>query len=156
MSLRQSVALYDMRSDRSSRLKDILQFSRNADKVMIVATVCTDQVSRVQEDPKYLELWISFYAGVTAADREENQPPKLDVKMVVPQGWTPKMYLATLNKSIRRHSILSLESITLEGRIYATVNELQWLFSATEEATYSDLICLASYIHVSGGVLKKV
>jgi hypothetical protein len=66
------------------------------------------------------------------------------------------MYLATLNKSIRRHSILSLESITLEGRIYATVNELQWLFSATEEATYSDLICLASYIHVSGGVLKKV
>jgi hypothetical protein len=81
---------------------------------------------------------------------------KLDVKVVMPQGWTPKMYLADLNKSIRRHSILSLESITLEGQIYATVNELQWLFSATEEATYSNLICLASYIHVSGSVLKKV
>ena len=123
---------------------------------MIVATVCTDQVSRVQEDPKYLELWISFYAGVTAADREENQPPKLDVKVVVPQGWTPKMYLTALNKSIRRHSILSLESITLEGRIYATVNKLQWLFSASEEATHSQLICSGSYIRVSGGVLKQV
>jgi hypothetical protein len=66
------------------------------------------------------------------------------------------MYLPALNKSIRKNSILSIESITIDGRIYATMNELQWLFSATEEATHSQLICSASYIPVSGGVLKKV
>jgi hypothetical protein len=66
------------------------------------------------------------------------------------------MYLSALNKSIRKNSILSIESITIDGQIYATINELQWLFSATEEATHSKLICLASYICVSGGVLKKV
>jgi hypothetical protein len=153
MSLRPSVALYDMRLHTSSRLQDILQSSRNADKVMMVTSVCTDRVSRVEQDPKYLELTISFYAGVT---QDENHPPKLDVKVIMPQGWTPKMYLVALNKSVRRHSILSLESITIDGRTCSTINELQWLFSATEEATYSDLMCSASYIHVSGGVLKKV
>jgi hypothetical protein len=66
------------------------------------------------------------------------------------------MNLAALKKSIRKNSILSIESITIDRQIYATINELQWLFSATEEATRSQLICSASYIRVSGGVLKKV
>jgi hypothetical protein len=67
------------------------------------------------------------------------------------------MYLATaLNKSMKRHSILSLELITIDGRIDATVNKLQFLFSATEEATHSQLIASASYIRVSGGVLKNL
>ena len=66
------------------------------------------------------------------------------------------MYLAALNKSMKRHSILSLETITIDRRIYATVNKLQFLFSATEEATHSQLIALASCIRVSGGVLKNL
>ncbi len=151
MTLRQAMPLYDMRSHTSSRLKDIVQQSRNAQKVMMVTTVSTDRISRVQEDRNYLELWISFYP-----EDDENQPPKSDIKVVMPNSWTPKMYLSALNKSIRKNSILSIESITIDGRIYATMNELQWLFSATEEATHSQLICSASYIPVSGGVLKKV
>jgi hypothetical protein len=74
----------------------------------------------------------------------------------MPKTWAPKMYVATLNKSIKRHSILSLELISIQGKIYATINELQWLFSVTEEAMHSQLICLASYIRVSSSVLKKV
>jgi hypothetical protein len=151
MSLPNSVPLYDMRSHTSSRLQDILKSSINVQKVMMVSTVSTDRVSRVQEDPKYLELGISFYPREV-----ENQPPKLDLKVIMPQHWSPKMYLAALNKSIRKNSILSIESIAIDGRIYATINELQWLFSATEEATRSRLVCSASYIRVSGGVLKKV
>jgi hypothetical protein len=74
----------------------------------------------------------------------------------MPEGWTPKTNLAALNKYMKRHSILSLESITIDGQIYATVNELQLLFSATEEATHSQLIAPASYILVSGGVFKNL
>jgi hypothetical protein len=98
-----------------------------------------------------LELWISFYP-----QDNENQPPKSEVKVIMPQDWTPKKYLAALNKSIRKNLILSIESITIDGRIYATINKLQWLFSATEEATHSQLISLASYICVSSAILKKV
>jgi hypothetical protein len=146
-----SVPLYDMRTHTSSRLQDILESSRDVEKVMMVATVSTDRVSRVQEDPRYLELWISFYPR-----DDENQPPKSDVKVIMPKDWTPKMYLSALNKSIKKFSILSIEAITIDGRIYTTINELQWLFSATEQVTRSQLIFSASYIRVSGGVLKKL
>jgi hypothetical protein len=60
----------------------------------------------------------------------------------MPQGWIPNMYLAALNKW--RHLILSLESIIIDGQIYATINKLQWLFSATEEAPHSQLFFLVS------------
>jgi hypothetical protein len=149
MSLRQPIPLYDMRSHSSSRLQDILQSTRNAQKVMLVTTVSTDRVSHIDENPTFVELGISFYP------QDENQAPKV-VKVVMPATWAPKMYVAALNKSIKRHSILSIESISLQGRIYTTINELQWLFSATEEATHSQLICSASYIRVSGGVLKNI
>jgi hypothetical protein len=66
------------------------------------------------------------------------------------------MYLSALNKSIRKNSILSIELITIDGQVYATIKKLQWLFSATEKATHSQLICLASYIHVSGDILKQL
>jgi hypothetical protein len=86
MSLHKSVPPYDVRSHTLSSLQDILQSSRNAEKVMMVTTVSTNRVFQVKEDPKYLELWISFYPRDTWDG--ENQPPKLDVKVIMPQGWT--------------------------------------------------------------------
>ncbi len=115
---------------------------------MLVTTVLNDRVSRVDENSTYVELGITFYP------HDENQAPKV-VKVVMPETWAPKMYLAALNKSIKRHSIPSLESISIQGQIYATINELQWLLSATEEARHSQLIGSASYIRVSGGVFKE-
>jgi hypothetical protein len=122
---------------------------------MMVTTVSTNRVTRVEDTPTFVELGITFYPVDTGRD-DENQPPKLDVKVIMPEGWNPKMYVAALNKSIRRRSIMSLESTTINGRIYTTVNELQWLFSATDESIHEQLVCSASYIRVSGGVLKKV
>jgi hypothetical protein len=151
MLLHISVPLYVMWAHSSSSLQDILQSSRTAEKVMVVMAVSTNQVSRVEEHPKYLILLLSFYP-----QDDENQPPKSEVKVVMPNTWTSKMYPSALNKSIGKNAILSIELITIDGQVYATINELRWLFSATEEATHSQLSCLASYIRVSGGVLKQV
>jgi hypothetical protein len=150
LSFRKSVPLYDMRLHTSSAFQDILQSSSNAEKLMMVTTVSTGRISCVEEDPSYLELWISFFSGECTND--VNHRSKVEVKVVMPQGWTPKMYLAALNKSTKKHSVVSIELLRIEGRSYATVNELQWLFSATNESTHSQLICSASYIRVSGGV----
>lgn len=149
MSLRHAIALYDMRSHSSATLQDVLESSRNAEKVMMVTTVSTNRVTRHQDNPSFVELGITFYSGLP---ENKNQPLKLDVKVIMPEGWSPKMYVAALNKSIRRHSILSLESYCNNGRIYSTVNDLQWLFSARD--AHSQLVSSASYIRVSGGVLK--
>jgi hypothetical protein len=133
----------------SSCLQEIVESSQNAQKVMMVRTILTDPV--LKDDPTYVELATTFHP-----DDHEHQPLKMDVNVIMPEGWTPKMYLAALNKSMKRHPILSLESITIDVRIYATVNELQFLFSTTEEATHSQLIASASNIPVSGGVLKNL
>jgi hypothetical protein len=155
MSLRQAIALYDMRSHSATSLHDVVESSRNAEKVMMVTAVSTGRQTRLEENPTFVELGITFYPCRSQQD-DENLAPKLEVKVVMPVGWSPKMYVAALNKSIRRHSILSLEAITINGRIYTTVNELQWLFSARDEATHSRLVSSASYIRVSGGVLKEL
>jgi hypothetical protein len=99
---------------------------------------------------------ICFYPGSDDTQDDENPPSKFDVQVAMPQSWTPKMYLAALlNNSTRKHSIVSLELITIDGQIYTTINELQWLFGVTEEVTHSRLVvCSASYIRVSGGILK--
>ncbi len=149
MSVRQPIPLYNMWLHSSSRLLDILQSARNGQKVMLVTAVSTDRISRVDENSTYVELGITFYP------HDENQAPKV-VKVVMPETWAPKMYLAALNKSTKRHLILSIELMSLQGRTYTTINELQWLFSATKQATHSQLTCSASYIRVSGGILTKV
>jgi hypothetical protein len=152
MLLCQPIPLHGMQSQMSSCLQGIVESSQNAHKVMMVRTVPTDRVSRAEDDPTYVELGITFFYP----DDHENQPLKMDANVIMPKGWTPKMYLAALKKSMKRHSILSLELITIDGQIYATVNKLQWLFFAMEEATHSQLIASASYIRVSGDILKNM
>jgi hypothetical protein len=67
--------LYDMQSQSSASLQDILQSSRKAKKLMMVTSISTGRVSRVQEDPKYLELWISFYPGGNTRQDDEISLP---------------------------------------------------------------------------------
>jgi hypothetical protein len=58
-------------------------------------------------------MMIWFYPDMTQDD--ENQPPKFDLEVIMPPGWIPKMYLAALNNAVRRHLILSLVLIIIEG-----------------------------------------
>jgi hypothetical protein len=76
----------------------------------MVMAVSTHQVIRGDENPTYLILPLSFYP-----QDNENQHPKSKVKAVMPNTWTPKMYLSALNKSIRKNSILSIEIFTSYG-----------------------------------------
>jgi hypothetical protein len=76
---------------------------------MMVRTSSSDPVSRIEGELIYVELVITFHP-----DDQENHPLKMDVNMIMPKGWTPKMYLATLNKSVKRHLILSLQLITID------------------------------------------
>jgi hypothetical protein len=77
-----------------SNLQDILQSSRNAEKVMVmVMAVSTNQVQESMRILKYLILSLSFYP-----QDSENQPRKSKVKALMANTWTPKMYLSALNK----------------------------------------------------------
>jgi hypothetical protein len=75
----------------SSCLQEVVPSSQNAQKVMMVRTILTDRISKVEHDPTYVELAITFHP-----DDHEHQPLKMDVNVIMPEGWTPKMYLAAL------------------------------------------------------------
>jgi hypothetical protein len=80
-------------------------------------------LSLVEEDPSFVELLVSFYSPP-----EDQDAKTTDFKVVMPQTWSPKMYLGALNQSIRANRLnslsLSLESINLSGRnCSTTINE---------------------------------
>ena len=113
---------------------------------MMVETITTNRVS-VDRDPRYLELTVTFYPRV---DNFKN-PSKLSYKLIMPKDWTPRMYLGALNQSIRSNAVLSLESVALDRRSYATTNELHWLFSSPVKVIHTCLTTSASYLRVAGG-----
>jgi hypothetical protein len=150
LSLRKDVPLFDMRAMSTSvNAQDIIMSSRNSRPTMMVKTISTNRVS-VVEDPLYFELLVSFYPREVEVNTE-NTAPKLNYKVILPKGWTPRMYLGALNQSIKNNAILSLESVTLGGRTYVTINEVHWLFSVPVNNTHRRLTTLAAYIHVCGG-----
>jgi hypothetical protein len=47
----------------------------------MVRTISTDRVSKVEHDPTYVELAITFHP-----DDHEHQPLKMDVNVIMPEG----------------------------------------------------------------------
>jgi hypothetical protein len=97
----------------SNNIYDIIRSSREAIPIQRLKTITTDLLSQV-EDPRNVELLVSFYS-----------PPEEDAnnfEVIMPRTWTPKMYLGVLNQSIRKNSLLTLESINVSGRNYTTMN----------------------------------
>jgi hypothetical protein len=145
--LRKDVPLFDMRDNSSVNARDIIVSSSNARPMMMVETISTNRVSEVK-DPRYVELMVSFY---TRADNYKKPSKKLTYKLIMPKDWTPRMYLGALNRSIMNNSIVSLESVALDRRSYATTNELHWLFSSPVDVIHTRLTTSAAYLRVAGG-----
>jgi hypothetical protein len=147
LTLDRLVPLFDMRANPSTNIYDIIRSSRGAIPIQKVKTITTDRLSQV-EDPRYVELSVSFYSP---PEEDANNFERNNFKVIMPTSWTPKMYLGSLNQSIRTNSLLTLESINCSGRNYTTMNELNWLFPLKKEIIHMRLVTSASYLHLSGG-----
>ena len=114
----------------------------------MVASISTNCVSEVEDD-RYLELLVNFYPCRSSIDKN---PMKFsNCKLVLPKDWWPRMYLDAINWLIMNNSILSINSITLSGHIYVTINELHWLLSSPVDVINMQLTSLAVYLYVAGG-----
>ena len=151
LTLDRVVSLFDMRANMSNNIDDIIRSSRDARPIQRLTTITTDRMSQV-EDPRYVELLVSFYSP---PEEESNFCIKNDFKVIMPSTWTPKMYLGALHQSIRTNSLLTLESIEVSGRNYTTMNELNWLFPIEKEVLHWKLVTSASYLHLHGGEFQS-
>jgi hypothetical protein len=151
LTLDRLVPLFDMRANPSTNIYDIIRSSRGAIPIQRLTTITTDRISQV-EDPRYVELLVSFYSP---PEEDANNFIKNDFKVIMPRTWTPKMYLGALHQSIRTNSLLTLESIEVSGRNYTTMNELNWLFPIQKEIIHRRLVTSASYLHLHGGEFQN-
>ena len=88
--LRKEVLLFHMQANMAVGAHDIIMSSRNARPTMMVATISTSCVSRV-ENSSYYNLLVSFYPRRQVNDK--NPSKFLNYKLVMPKDWTPRMYL---------------------------------------------------------------
>ena len=149
LKLDRFVPLFDMRSHTSKDVYDIIRSTRGALPIQKLTTIATDRLSEVVEDPRYVELLVHFYSPAPEVDTK-------DFKVVMPRSWTPKMYLGALYQSITTNSIITLESISLSGRNYTTLNELNWLFGLQKDIIHTRLVTSCSYQSLKGGEYNKI
>jgi hypothetical protein len=154
LTLDHVVPLFDMRANTSKNVYDIMRSSKEALSIQKLTTITTDRLSKVEEDPTYVELLVSFYSP--APDDDTDNFEKRDFKVIIPRSWTPKMYLGALYQSITTNSLLTLESINISGRKYTTMNELNWLFPLQKDIIQTRLVTSASYLHLNGGEFNKI
>jgi hypothetical protein len=149
------VPLFDMRANTSNSIYDIMRSSRKALPIQKLTTITTDRLSKVEEDPTYVELLVSFYSPAPDDDDTDNFV-KRDFKVIMPRSWTPKMYLGALYQSIMTNSLLTLEYINISGQNYNTMNELNWLFPLQKDIIHTPLVTSASHLHLYGGEFNKI
>ncbi len=144
--LRKDIPLFSMWVNSSVNARDIIVSSSNARLMMMVETISTNHVSRVN-NPRYVGLMVSFY---TWAVNYKNPSKKLTYKLIMPKDWTPRMYLGALNQPITNNAFLSLEAVALDQKSYATTNQLHWLFSLPFGVINRSLTASAAYLVVAG------
>jgi hypothetical protein len=62
LTLDHVVPLFDMRANMSNNIYDNMRSSREALLIQKLMTITTDRLSKVDEDPTYVELLVSFYS----------------------------------------------------------------------------------------------
>jgi hypothetical protein len=78
-----------MRANTSKNIYDIMRSSKEALPIQKLTTITTGRLSKVEEDPMYVELLVSFYSP--APDDDTDNFEKRDFKVIMPRSWTPKM-----------------------------------------------------------------
>ncbi len=70
LTLDHVVPLFDMRANTSNNIYDIMRSSREALPIQKLTTITTDRLSKVEEDPRYVELLVSFYSPAPDDDTD--------------------------------------------------------------------------------------
>jgi hypothetical protein len=143
------VLLFDMLANTSNNIYDIMRSSREALPIQKLTTITTDQLSKVEEDPTYMELLVSFYSpapddGNTNKIKgfQGDNAEKLDTQ---DESWGT---LPVHKDEFPPHSRIY--------QYYTRMNELNWLFPLQKDIIHRRLVPSASYLHLYGGEFNKI
>lgn len=161
LKLQRAVKLYEMQHHVTSltSIKSFIEETLDARPTMFVRTITTDSIIDCDEnDMKKIE--VNFYASTSDGEDDVTSErvgtttnfgiQKISFFLVMPSTWSPRMYLACLNSSIRKYSVLAVETVVIKGRYYLSVNDINHHFILFEEIQRK-LVTSAAFCNVKGG-----
>ena len=156
LNLPVAIPLFEMqdRADNET-IRSFVVKTLNAQASMHVLTITTDSLRPVA-DLKYQELELHFYASsIETRDsiREDDETSRVGKKtyfVVMPSHWTPRTYAAAISMSLKNISLLSVESVQINGCSYLSINDVDHYFSSSKRI-HKKLVDSSAYLDVCGG-----
>jgi hypothetical protein len=149
LELKRTVQVYDMRSASSETIADIINTTRASLPIFKTNMIFTRGL-HIRDDCSCLcDLELIIYNSI-GNDSQEKKSESITVIISMPQKWTPRMYLAVINRSINEHNVLTMEKVSGLG---FSINEAHNFFCSDIESLHESLSLDASFFRVTGGEL---
>ena len=157
LNLPVAIPLFEMQEHRPDEgtIRSFIESNLHARPSMPVQTITTDALRPVA-DLKYQELELNFYASSIETrdsirdDEETSRVEKKTFFVVMPSHWTPRTYAAAISMSLKNISLLSVESVQINGCSYLSINEVDHYFSSSKRI-HKKLVNSSAYLDVCGG-----
>jgi hypothetical protein len=161
LTLYKEVNLYDLRSVATTptSLPDTIRSSRSAIPVMHAQKIATKRLKRRMDGSGMLNLEVDFLATQENNDRKNSgsaTTQQLSYIFSIPQHWSPKIFLAAVNKSAMEHNVLSIDTVMSRNGTYNSINEIHLYHGREVDFVCRSLRRSAAYIDVSGGGVADV
>jgi hypothetical protein len=152
LSLVRPVRVYDMRrEDDSISVFGLIKRSLRAESLAWTSAIATRDCKKREDGSGVIDIMLLLYKW---ENFEEDHPDPINCTVSVPIGWTPRILLSLLNKSIQSHGVISLESIKCKhGPNLLSINELNCYFEWNIDNINSMLFDNGAYAGVVGGTL---
>jgi hypothetical protein len=155
LTLNKPVKVYDMRTASSGSLEEIIQVSRAATAVFKTKKISTRRLVKRNDASDLADMEVTVHSETVNRYENDSSGSELSITLVVsiPQEWTPKVFLALLNRSIHENNAVSLEKVSHRDISCFSLNEVNCFYLCDLQNLNDVLLMEGSYVGVFGGCM---
>jgi hypothetical protein len=155
LTLNKPVKVYDMRTASSGSLEEIIQVSRAATAVFKTKKISTRRLVKRNDASDLADMEVTVHSETVKRYENDSSGSELSITLVVsiPQEWTPKVFLALLNRSIHENNAVSLEKVSHRDISCFSLNEVNCFYLCDLQNLNDVLLMEGSYVGVFGGCM---
>jgi hypothetical protein len=156
LTLRKAVKVYDMRAASSGSFEEIIQVSRAATAVFKTKKISTRRLVKRNDASDLADMEITIHGDTRKSYENDSSGSEHSITFVIsiPQEWTPKVFLALLNRSIRENNAVSLEKVSHRDMSCFSLNEVNCFYLCDLHSLDEVLLMEGAYVGVFGGCMN--
>ena len=157
LTLRKAVKVYDMRTASSGSFEEIIQVSRAATAEFKTKKISTRRLVKRNDASDLADMEVTVHADTFENTENDSSASEHSITLVVsiPQKWTPKMFLALLNRSIHENNAVSLEKVRHRDMSCFSLNEVNCFYLCDPHDLNDVLLLEGAYVGVFGGCMNN-